>query len=97
MYMNCLFFVLMLTQSTRSTRTDTVFPDTTHFRSIRSHFAMALAAPVTARMLAPRSCLIDSRNTFTEFPAAFWIWVNIRRVIRANSCAVAEEIGRAHV
>src|SRR3546814_14573517 len=42
----CLFFFLMIRRPPRSTRTDTLFPYTTLFRSLRQHAAVVDEDPV---------------------------------------------------
>src|SRR3546814_16070049 len=64
----CFFFVLMIRRPPRSTRTDTLFPYTTLFRSpsvqIATRPTAAVATPVTASSLAhgPRQRRIERRG-----------------------------------
>src|SRR3546814_14292390 len=68
----------MLHSPPRSTRTDTLFPDTTLFRSVVTHYGTLNAADANARLIAAAPDLLDA---LTE----------ARRIIRARASRSASE------
>src|SRR3546814_4452146 len=67
LYMVVLFFILMIRRPPRSTRTDTLFPYTTLFRSLYQYAALNLPAAVLVAVAWQRGWLdtlvtVDSRS-----------------------------------
>src|SRR3546814_12010723 len=80
----CSFFFLMLRRPPRSTRTDTLFPYTTLFRSLAE------------REIAPR--IIAAPTTAFWTPHLVWlIWRNPIEDAREPRGTCLVQIGRAHV
>src|SRR3546814_9964404 len=63
----CDFFVLMIRLPPRSTRTDTLFPYTTRFRSSRSASASLVSGPLTADRRASRTSRNDLEGGFLGY------------------------------
>src|SRR3546814_11664694 len=82
------FFFLMIRRPPRSTRTDTLFPYTTLFRSLYGAIALAISMLGIAGFFL----LLDS-----PFVAMFQITVYVGAVAVLVIFTVMLEIGRAHV
>src|SRR3546814_17245806 len=85
MFLSILFFFLMIRRPPRSTRTDTLFPYTTLFRSsvptCASGVTLPTYLPLKSRPLAPWQA------------AQYWPYTTLPRA----ACGRSIEIGRAHV
>src|SRR3546814_15669071 len=104
-----IFFFLMLRRPPRSTRTDTLFPYTTLFRSIRSKDALALPDSMTeVDALAKIRAIADRNQVFRSFIGQGYYGTHVANVILRNILEnpawytaytpyQAEKIGRAHV
>src|SRR3546814_2865099 len=70
LYLSCLFFFLMIRRPPRSTRTDTLFPYTTLFRStllcLSSAVNAALRSTMRSARLATRSTVVKARTRSEE-------------------------------
>src|SRR3546814_13428354 len=87
-----LFFFLMIRRPPRSTRTDTLFPYTTLFRSLIEHFASGLDS-VGVDMLAIAQ---DGDRVFTE--RVDYLYRSDGSIIKIfRIMGIFVEIGRAHV
>src|SRR3546814_19635088 len=82
LYLVFMFFFLMIRRPPRSTRTDTLFPYTTLFRSVKS-------------MRAGKAQLVDSYVLLKDGEA--WLMGAHITPLTSASTHVIAEIGRAHV
>src|SRR3546814_18091184 len=82
---------LMIRRPPRPTRTYTLLPYTTLFRSPVRHGAGRVRRAVTDPGAGPatRGCVVPARGCSRSAP--------VRRVLRAPAVAAPTEIGRAHV
>src|SRR3546814_13446863 len=110
-YCSYIIFLLMIRRPPRSTRTDTLFPYTTLFRSGGINGIFLAQAVETGQSLDPLTDLWlenadvdllldpDARpiSKFTKFWAAPLVWMAARQPDDTVARTVAPEIGRAHV
>src|SRR3546814_13921123 len=91
-----LFFFVMIRRPPRSTRTDTLFPYTTLFRSRPSRMSGGLCAWMGVICSKPRPCRLSSKagKRGREEKGAL---VTIRRIAKTAKDGVDRQIGRAHV
>src|SRR3546814_9993866 len=88
----------MILRPPRATRTDTLFPYTTPFRSLRWRFRYWVrpALPASGRMVRHRSfgfCVLEERPT----RATQGLWPDSASRFAALETATDKQIGRAHV
>src|SRR3546814_12312942 len=102
-----IFFFLMIRRPPRSTRTDTLFPYTTLFRSVGQLADIANAGTLYAFMMVAIAVLV-LRKTQADRPRSFrtpFIWVIAPLTVAGcvflfftlPAAAMLVQIGRAHV